>query len=270
MPATDNKFCFLSLGSSSSGNCYFVGTSDYGFLIDAGVSVRTVKKVCKDNGIDFSHIYGIFITHAHTDHVKYVGVLAEKYNLPIYTTQGVFDGINGNVRITPKISSHNRRVFCKSDKIAIRDFVVQSFPVSHDASDAMGYSVLFNNQTLVIATDLGYISRDVSDNIARANYLVIEANYDEEMLKNGNYNYTLKQRVRSHTGHLSNEHTARFLADNWHDNLTHLFLCHVSGENNTPELAYGTVGDALKEKNISPKLFVVLDRLAPSPMFVLE
>lgn len=123
---------------------------------------------------------------------------------------------------------------------------------------------------MVIATDLGYISKEVSDNIAKANYLVIEANYDEEMLKNGPYSYNLKQRVRSHTGHLNNEHTAKFLADNWHSNLTHLFLCHLSGENNTPELAYETVAKALNEKNIIPKLFVVLDRLIPSKMYVFD
>lgn len=123
---------------------------------------------------------------------------------------------------------------------------------------------------MVIATDLGYISKEVADSIAKANYLVIEANYDEEMLKNGPYNYFLKQRVSSHIGHLNNEHTARFLADNWHNGLTHIFLCHISGENNTPEIAYNTVYGALKEKNISPKLFVTLDRLAPSKMFVLD
>lgn len=270
MILTDNKFRFLSLGSSSSGNCYFVGTANYGFLIDAGINVRTVRKVLKDNGIEIENIYGIFITHAHTDHVKYVGVLAEKYNVPIYTTQDVFDGINSNYHITPKISSHNRKIFAKTDKITIKDFTIQSFPVSHDINDAMGFSLRYNNQTMVIATDLGYISKEVADNIAKANFLVIEANYDEEMLKNGPYSYTLKQRVRSHTGHLNNEHTAKFLADNWHSNLTHLFLCHISGENNTPEIAYETVNKALKEKNINPKSFVVLDRLVPSEMYILE
>lgn len=266
----DNRFCFLSLGSSSSGNCYYIGTAEYGFLIDAGINVRTVKKVLREHNIEFENIYGIFITHAHTDHVKYAGVLAEKYNIPIYSTKTVFEGICSNERVTPKISSNNRKLFNKSDKVYIKDFVIQSFPVSHDITEAMGYTVRFNNKTMVVATDLGYISKEVADNIAKANFLVIEANYDEEMLKNGPYNYTLKQRVRSHTGHLNNEHTAKFLADNWHDNLTHLFLCHISGENNTPELAYNTVNKALEEKHIVPKLFIVLDRLIPSQMYVLD
>ena len=264
------KFCFLSLGSSSSGNCYYVGTERYGILIDAGINVRTVKKCLKEYGLRLENIYGIFITHAHTDHVKYAGVLAEKYNVPIYSTKTVFEGINANDKLSPKILSTNRKIFNKTDKVTIKDFVVQSFPVSHDINDAMGYSISFRGKTMVIATDLGYISKEVADSIAKANYLVIEANYDEEMLKNGPYNYFLKQRVSSHIGHLNNEHTARFLADNWHNGLTHIFLCHISGENNTPEIAYNTVYGALKEKNISPKLFVTLDRLAPSKMFVLD
>lgn len=266
----NDKFCFMSLGSSSSGNCYYVGTREYGFLVDAGINVKTIKRTLRENGIEMDRIFGVFITHAHTDHVRYVGVLAEKYNIPIYSTQLVSDGIAHNHQTSPRISSQNRRIFQRGQSVRVKDFTFTSFPVSHDINDAMGYSITYQDKRLVIATDLGYISKEVSDHIVRANYLVIESNYDEEMLKNGPYPYHLKQRVKSHTGHLSNDHTAKFLADNWHDDLTHLFLCHISGENNTPELAYETVKDALDQKQIQPTRFEVLDRLMPSEMFVFE
>jgi len=264
------KFQFMSIGSSSGGNCYYVGTTEYGFLIDAGISVRTVKKALKEHKIDFENIYGIFLTHDHTDHVKYAGILAEKHNLPIFATQEVFDGINSNGNVEPKVASQNRKIFKKYDITTIKDFIFQSFPVSHDASDAMGYAITFKNKKLVIATDLGYISKEVADHISKANYLVIEANYDDEMLKSGPYPYNLKQRVRSHTGHLSNKHTAKFLADNWHKDLTHIFLCHISGENNTNELAYDIVKEALDEKNITLKIFTALPRLTPTEMYILN
>jgi phosphoribosyl 1,2-cyclic phosphodiesterase len=265
MNTTDLRF--LSIGSGSSGNCYYIGTGEYGFLIDAGVGIRSVKRGLKEHNISLDQIWGIFITHDHTDHICSVGVLGEKYHIPVYATKEVHEGINRNYRVTEKLYSC-RKYFKKGEHLTIRDFVIQSFPVSHDASDNMGYSITYKGKTFVIATDLGYIGKEVADHIAKANYLVIEANYDETMLKNGPYPYPLKQRVRSYTGHLSNEHTARFLADNWHDKLTHIFLCHLSQENNTPEIAFNTVNDALAEKGITPELVHPLERMTLSELYI--
>ncbi len=262
----DTRLRFLSMGSGSSGNCYYIGTADYGFLIDAGVSVRTVKRELKEHGISFENIWGIFITHDHTDHIKSVGVLGEKYHIPVYITAEMHTGINRNYRVTEKLVSCCK-FFKKGDPVAIRDFVIQSFPVSHDASDCVGYSVVYGDQKFVIATDLGYIGKEAADHMVEANYLVIEANYDENMLKNGPYPYPLKQRVRSHTGHLSNDHAANFVADNYNGNLSHIFLCHLSQENNTPEIAFNTVNNALVEKGITVELLHPLERTTSSPMF---
>ena len=260
---------FLSFGSSSSGNCYYVGNGSYGFLFDAGMPVKHVRHSLKEHNLSFENIFGIFLTHDHFDHARYVGVFGEKQNIPIYATAEVFNGINRNSQIDPKPTS-SRKFFKKCDAVNIRDFTIQSFPVSHDASDAMGYAISYNNQVMVIATDLGFVSKEAADHIAKANFLVIEANYDENMLKTGPYPYHLKQRVSSHTGHLSNTHTAKFLADNWHKNLTHVFLCHISGDNNTPEIALQTVKDALTAKNIEPKVIVPLSRLSASEMYIFE
>ena len=260
---------FFSMGSGSSGNCYYIGTGEYGFLIDAGVGVRTVKRELKEHGLSFENIWGIFITHDHTDHIKAVGVLGEKYHIPVYATAEMHAGINRNYRVTEKLVSSSK-YFKKGEHLTIRDFIIQSFPVSHDATDCVGYSFIYGDQRFVIATDLGYIGKEAADHIVKANYLVIEANYDENMLVKGPYPYPLKQRVRSHTGHLSNEHTAKFLADNWNNALTHIFLCHLSQENNTPELALDTIKEALNEKGFTPTLLVPLERIAPSPLYIFD
>lgn len=262
-----DRLRFFSMGSGSSGNCYYIGTAQYGFLIDAGVAVRTVKRELKEHGLSFENIWGIFITHDHTDHIKAVGVLGEKYNIPVYLTAEMHKGINRNYRVTEKLMSCCK-YFKKGEHIDIRDFQIQSFPVSHDASDCVGYSFIYGDQHFVIATDLGYIGKEAADHIVKANYLVLEANYDENMLKNGPYPYPLKQRVRSHVGHLSNDHTAKFLADNPNDKLTHLFLCHLSQENNTPEIAYQTVYAELNKKGISLQLIHPLERITASEMFI--
>ena len=173
-----DRLRFFSMGSGSSGNCYYIGTASYGFLIDAGVAVRTVKRELKEHGLSFENIWGIFITHDHTDHIKAVGVLGEKYHIPVYVTAEMHKGINRNYRVTEKLVSAHK-FYKKGDNIVIRDFTIQAFPVSHDASDCVGYSFIYGNQRFVIATDLGFIGKEAADHIVRANYLVIEANYDD-------------------------------------------------------------------------------------------
>ncbi len=264
-----NKLRFFSIGSGSSGNCYYVGTGEYGILIDAGVGVRTIKKALAEKKLSLDNIWGIFVTHNHTDHIKSVGVLGEKHHKPVYATNKIHEGINKNYKITEKLSSCIR-YFRKNDCVQIKDLIIQSFQVEHDAVECVGYSISYGDQKFVIATDLGYIGKEAADHIVKANYLVLEANYDDDMLKNGPYPYHLKERVRSHTGHLSNEHTARFLADNPCENLSHVFLCHLSKENNTPELAFNTVNNALAEASVSLDLLHPLERTHPSQLFVFK
>ncbi len=262
------KLKFFSIGSGSSGNCYYVGTGEWGILIDAGVAVGTVKKVLKRNGISMESIWGVFITHNHTDHIKSVGTLGEKYHIPVYATEKIHEGINKNYKVTEKLCTCVRK-FKRGDVVQVKDFSISSFFVDHDAIECVGYCIQYNDKRFVIATDLGYINKEAADHIVKANYLVVEANYDDEMLKNGPYPYPLKERVRSATGHLSNEHTARFLADNDCENLTHVFLCHLSKENNTASLAFNTVNNALQEAGKSLEVLHPLERVHPSPMFIL-
>jgi phosphoribosyl 1,2-cyclic phosphodiesterase len=266
------KLLFLSLASGSSGNCYYLGTSEYGILIDAGISIRTIRNAIKDNGIDFEKIMAVLITHDHADHIKTVGCLGEKYHIPIYATEKVHDGIDRS-RFVEETLQQSRRTIEKEKPFLIRDLRIEAFEVSHDSSDNVGYQIEYGDCRFTIATDVGYITDTVSRYLCRANHLVLETNYDEEMLLSGNYPEFLKERVSSKTGHLSNREAADFLATHYTPRLKNIWLCHLSRENNHPELAYKTVDIRMAQEGIRVGKDValnVLKRMTPSELFELE
>ncbi len=262
---------FLSLGSGSSGNCYFLGTSEYGILIDAGVSVRVVKKTLKDYDIDFSKILAVFITHDHADHIKVAGCLGEKYGIPVYATEKVHQAME-NSRYLGEPLYTSRRYIRKEEPLQIRDFMLTAFEVPHDGMDNVGYHISFGEHKMTIATDVGHITDTVAKYLCLGNHIVIEANYDEEMLMQGRYPMFLKERIISDTGHLSNKEAANFLARNFNDQVKNIWLCHLSKDNNHPELAYKTVEIALAENGIIVGRDVslsALKRSTPSDIFYL-
>jgi phosphoribosyl 1,2-cyclic phosphodiesterase len=263
------KLYFLSLASGSSGNCYYLGTPGYGILIDAGVGIRTIKKVLKDNRIDFSKIIALLITHDHADHIKTAGCLGEQYNIPVYTTEAVHKGIAGSRYVEEQLGA-SRRIIEKEKTFAIHDFKITPFDVPHDSTDNVGYLIEFGNHTFTFATDVGHITDTVSAYMSKANHLIIEANYDEEMLWSGSYPQFLKERVSSPTGHLSNRETADFLATHYHPGLKDIWLCHLSRDNNHPELAYKTVDIRLFNEGIrvgKDVTLTTLKRSTPSDLY---
>lgn len=251
---------FLSLASGSSGNCYYLGTGDCGILIDAGIPVRSIKKGLKENGIAFEKIMAVFITHDHADHIRSVGTLGEKYAIPVYSTQAVHDGINRSYSVTEKLYSA-RRIVSKNCPFEVSGFSIIAFEVPHDGTDNVGYLIERNGVRVVFATDLGHISKPVHDHLILSNYLILESNYDEEMLRSGAYPFYLKERIRSSNGHLSNRATADWLAANIQPTMRHIFLCHLSKDNNHPELAYKTVEYALMNKGVKVGEEVLLTSL---------
>jgi len=266
------KLSFLSLASGSSGNCYYLGTPEYGILVDAGLGVRTTKKVLKENAIDFSKIVGVLITHDHADHIKTVGCFGEKYNLPIYSTEMVHAGIE-NSRFVEERLYQSKRVIEKEVPFLIKDFKITAFEIPHDSTDSVGYFIEYGEQKFMIATDVGHITDTARKYMSKANMLILEANYDEEMLKSGPYPPFLKERVSSPTGHLSNHDAAEFLATNYSPQLKHVWLCHLSRENNHPELVYKTVDIRLFREGIrvGKDIFIyVLKRTTPSELFEFE
>ncbi|MEG1563253.1 MAG: MBL fold metallo-hydrolase [Bacteroides sp.] len=263
------KVKFISLASGSSGNCYYLGTEKYGILIDAGIGIRTIKKALKDINVSLESIRAVFVTHDHADHIKAVGYLGEKFNIPVYTTARIHEGINRSYCITEKLN-HSIRFLEKEQPMMIEDFRIESFEVPHDGTDNVGYCIEIDGKVFSFLTDLGQITPTAAHYICKANYLIIEANYDEEMLKMGPYPQYLKERISSTTGHMSNADTAEFLAEHITQQLKYIWLCHLSKDNNHPELAFKTVEWKLKSKGVivgKDVQLLALKRSTPSELY---
>lgn len=266
------KVKFMSLASGSSGNCYYLGYGDHGILIDAGIGIRTIKKHLKDAGIPMHTILGVFVTHDHADHIKAVGHLGEKLHIPIYTTASIHEGINKSYCMTEKLHSCVRYLE-KEEPMQLGSFTITSFEVPHDGTDNVGYCIEINGRFFSFVTDLGEITPLAAQYINKANYLILEANYDEEMLKMGPYPIYLKQRISGKNGHLSNMAAADFLAENISEGLQYIWLCHLSKDNNHPELAYKTVEWKLRSKGVivgKDVQLLALKRSTPSELYVFE
>lgn len=261
---------FCSLSSGSSGNCYYLGNSNNGILVDAGISASAIRKHLKNLDIQMQTIMGVLITHNHIDHIKGLEVLARKNNLPAFTTRNIWKSI-----LTPriKISADCIREIPLKQKFSLAGFDIEAFPVDHDAPETIGFHICAEDRKITIATDLGHISQDSEPYLKAANLLVIESNYDEQMLMTGNYPRFLKARIRSDSGHLGNHQTSSFLADIINDNLTDICLAHLSRNNNTPEIALKTLNDTLSERGIIPgdrQRISVLKRNMPGEMIRLS
>lgn len=244
-----DKLRFLSIGSGSSGNCYYFGNSMQGILIDAGIASRTVRKALKSIGTDFDSIVGVFVSHDHVDHIKSVGTLGEVFKLPIYATAKTHEGIDRNWVVTRKLDGSRRNLEI-GQETQVGEFTITPYQVSHDATESVCFQIQYRSHCILVATDLGCSNEHVCRLIRQSDIVVIEANYDNNMLKNGPYPYPLKQRIISESGHLCNDETGRLLAENWHDGIKHVYLCHLSKDNNYPSLAKETVENHLKESGI--------------------
>ena len=264
---------FISFGSGSSGNCYYLFTEEDGILIDIGIGIRALKKGFHDYGLKLNHVKHVLVTHDHADHVKSVGVVSNDFSLPVYATSEVHCGIERNYCVRRKIASSHIRVMEKGSTIQLGDFKITSFGVPHDSADNVGYRIQVGDVTFCLITDVGHITDEIKGHIAAANYLVIEANHDVEMLKSGPYPAYLKERVSGPLGHLSNKDCALALAENATTSLQHVWLCHLSEENNHPELARKTVEMILHSYGVVPGkdfLLDVLKRKVPSEVYELK
>lgn len=263
---------FLSLGSGSSGNCYYLATNTCGILIDAGIGIRNIKKIFKDYALDLNSICAVLVTHDHADHIKAVGHLAKKHNIPIYSTQEIHRGISRSYCMTEKLDAIHTRFIHKEESFYIGDFCVTCFEVPHDGTDNVGYCISIGDKVFTFITDIGHITETAAQYIQRSNYLILEANYDDTMLQMGPYPPYLKARIAGPNGHMSNNEMARYLASHYPACLKRLWLCHLSKDNNHPELAYKTVEAALKEKGITAGKdvqVVPLKRTTPSELYCL-
>ncbi len=267
-----NQLIFQSLGSGSSGNCYYIGTYKSGILIDAGISARSIRQRLRTIGLDYENIWGIFITHDHADHVRAVGTLCEKFHIPIYCTQHVREGIERNPCVKPK-PNNSCRIIEKNKPIQVSDFTITPFSIAHDSTDCVAYRINVLDTNITLATDIGAVNDELARHIQESEILIIEANYDNQMLEQGPYPAYLKQRIKCGTGHLSNEQCGIFLAQNYHKALKKVFLCHLSQTNNRPEMAYTSVSHELSNIDITVGTDIdleVLPRTDASKLYILK
>ncbi|MBR4565262.1 MAG: MBL fold metallo-hydrolase [Paludibacteraceae bacterium] len=268
----ENGLIFRCFASGSSGNCYYLGTHRRGILIDAGISARSIQKYLHEMGLEFRNIMGVLITHDHADHIRAVGTLGERVKLPIYSTPEIHAGIDRNYGVREKLRT-SRRFFNKGEQWDLYGLKINTFGIEHDSTDCVGYSIDYRGQRFVLMTDCGSVNEEMKEYIRTANHLVIEANHDEHMLLNGPYPTYLKERILSPRGHQSNDTCGELLKQNWHPGLRNVWLCHLSQENNDPEVAYNTVASYLEQIEIEPgsDIFLkALDRTTPSPVYELD
>lgn len=259
---------FISFGSGSSGNCYYLLEDGFGLVIDQGIGIRNFKRHFRDYGFSQGEIKAILVTHDHTDHVKAVGAISQEYHIPVYAAEKVQEGMQHNYLMTKKIAEEYKRVLQPGESIDLGPFHITAFDIPHDSSANNGYFITTASTNFCLMTDCGKITEEMQAFIAQAENLVIEANYDEAMLMTGPYPLYLKQRIQSGRGHSSNSETATALMAALSPAIKHIWLCHLSEENNHPELCRKTVRDALEKVECSAEL-CVLKRRIPTGVFEL-
>lgn len=264
---------FVSWGSGSSGNCYFLYTENEGLLIDAGVGVRTIKKYFREYGLKLSQINNILITHDHADHVKAVGALSIETGAKVWSTKSVHIGIMKNFCVRKKVPEDNISIIETGSTFSIGSFTIHSCHVPHDSMDNNGYLIKYENVSLGLITDIGSVTQDIANIVANANYLVIEANHDINLLLSGKYPQRLKERILSSHGHLSNKDCGQLLATYGTVDLRRVWLCHLSEDNNQPEIALSDIKESIADtvfyKNPSFKI-ETLERKRPTGVFELK
>lgn len=285
LEASDKVF-FMSFGSGSSGNCSYVGDRTGGFLIDAGVEVAKVVEGLRRNGISMERVSGICLTHDHGDHIRDVYALLRRYkHLRVYCTPKTLNGILRRHNISRRIKDYHAPIY-KEFPFKIGNFELTAFEVMHDGADNAGYFIEHGHVRLAVATDLGCISERVDYYMRLATHIVIEANYDRRMLREGRYPEYLKARIEASNGHLDNCMTADFLSKIYTPTLRSIFLCHLSYDNNTPDKAIEEVSRALGAVGVTrfgngtvslanetdpPQIHLItLPRFDPTPLYTLH
>ena len=237
---------FCSLYSGSSGNSLFVETDNTKLLIDAGVSCKKIETALNNIEVDPNSIDGILVTHEHIDHVQGLGTLSRKFDLPVFVNQETLDAMP---KQKDKILDKNIKTFKLSENFEIGDLTIHPFSIPHDAANPCGFNIYNEDKKISIATDIGHMTNNILKNLEESLFVMLEANYDPEILRFSSYPFTLKSRIAGPTGHLSNEIAGKTISHLLKSGLKNAMLGHLSKESNFPELAYQTVVDELISNN---------------------
>ncbi len=239
---------FSSLYSGSSGNSIFVSGEKSKILVDVGMPGKKIDEALMKIGENPSDINGIFITHEHSDHIKGVGILSRKYDIPIYANDKTWSAMEKSLG---KIKEHNIKIMDRRSTVDIGDLSIKSFVIPHDAISPVGYTISNKEKKVSIATDFGVFTEEIFDNIKESQAILLECNHDVNMLKYGPYPYNLKRRILSEVGHLSNDDCGAALVNLAKYGIgKNILLGHLSKTNNQPDLALQTVLNVIEENGL--------------------
>ena len=260
----------MSLSSGSCGNCYYLGTEKGAILIDAGVSIRRLKSVLHEYDMTTDSFSAVLVTHDHLDHIRHLGSFCKRLSKPVYTTKTIHDALAHHTFTAPTITPC-RRILEEGKWNDVAGMKVRYFVVPHDATQTVGYAIQVEGHMFVIMTDIGRMTDEAVEFARQADTVVLESNYDMDMLMRGTYTYELKMRIVQGCGHLSNDECASAIRRFWHPGLRSIFLCHLSENNNTHDLAYRCSAEALEAMGVEKGTVALrcLPRQYPSQMFTL-
>lgn len=243
---------FISFSSGSCGNCSLLLGPSSGIMIDAGVGIRRVKKDLEAVGLGYENISAILITHDHGDHIRSLGSFCKRVCVPVWTSAKIHDALIRHPFTKDWIGDCRQTLSPAVWNPVTEDFDVRYFVVPHDATQCVGYAIRCQGEMFVLMTDMGHTTEEALELASQADTVVVESNYDLDMLLGGDYPEELKQRIRHGMGHLSNEDCAQAITRFMHPGLKNIFLCHLSGNNNTPELAYKSASETLRTIGVGP------------------
>jgi phosphoribosyl 1,2-cyclic phosphodiesterase len=238
---------FTILGSGSSGNCAYLETDHSRILIDAGLSGKQIDERLKTVGRSLHDISAVFITHEHSDHVCGLPVLTKRYNIPVYVNRLTAEFLR------PQLPTFNGwNLFETGQTVQFGDLAIETFSVPHDAYDPVGFMFHHEEGSIGFLTDLGYATKLIIERVRKARALVLEANHDLQMLHADTRRpWSVKQRILSRHGHLSNDAAAEVAVEITTENLRDLYLGHLSSDCNEPELACNVVRKKLSERGLN-------------------
>ncbi len=233
---------FFTLASGSSGNSAYVGSSEAGILVDAGISCRSILAGLDAQRVPLEQIQAIFITHEHIDHIRGLKVLMKRLQVPLFASEPVLEFLAAN----DAVPAGTRLEPINGESVPVAGMRVSSFRTSHDSIHSLGFRIeTADDRRIGICTDLGFVSDEVRRNLSGCDLVLLESNYEPAMLMNGRYPYYLKKRIAGQKGHLSNEDCAAFLPELVRTGTSRIVLAHLSKENNHPDLAYQTAFSGL-------------------------
>lgn len=237
---------FRSIVSGSSGNSVFFSDGSTNILIDCGISGKKITAYLNDMGVLAQDINAVFVTHEHSDHTTGVGALARKYGLPVYASAGTWEGMD-----IGRIAGDKAFAFYKNEPISVGSLKVTPFDIPHDAAQPTGYVIESAGERYAVATDIGYASESVLNALCGCKAVVLEANYDEQMLLNGSYPAQLKKRIWGERGHMDNKVAGELAIKLAQSGTKHIMLGHLSNDNNSPDIAFAEVARSLELGGIS-------------------